>query len=198
MEFRQLTVHRVVHVLEEVNEPWWMNLFCGRPLRAEWRLWSGLIHGGHSGFQLWQVTVKILCKRHKSRPTTAISLCEGGLLHSAASQCDREQTAWNSENKFWQSIYPLEVIFSDVCVWVCVWLYLFQVQSDSHIVILHPILDRRTLPPLVCPVYSIFYGMSFCETNTKRDTSYSVEIYLAPQPCRFPKEKNVPLCFFFV
>lgn len=130
------------------------------------------------------------------RPQLSVSVREDFYIQpprSATGSKRPETLKTNSDNQF-----ILSRLFSQTCVWVCVWLYLFQVQSDSHIVILHPILDRRTLPPLVCPVYSIFYGMSFCETNTKRDTSYSVEIYLAPQPCRFPKEKNVPLCFFFV
>lgn len=50
--------------------------------------------------------------------------------------------------------------YSITCL--CVRIYLFQVQCDSHIVVLHSILDRGTLPPTVGPIYGIFYGMSLC------------------------------------
>lgn len=40
--------------------------------------------------------------------------------------------------------------------------YLFQVQCDGHVVILHAVLDGGTLPPTVRPVDGVFDGMAFC------------------------------------
>lgn len=129
---------------------------CSLTLRREWRLWSGLIHGSHSGFQLWRVTIKILCDRHKSEPTTAVIVCEEGLPYRHLSVLQRVNV-WNSDQTHFKlSQYNiLKYVISSTT-------YLFQVQCDCHVVVLHSILDGGTLPPTVGPIYGIFDGMTLC------------------------------------